>query len=122
MVNLGNLLWSTCGFAAVLSERVAASKQILSLRGPEHLAYTGVYIVYSCLALYIYSLSMRVVRGAGGRTQGPAVCTKRLNICDGDRKHEGVEEVHNWFHCVRHNQHWDAEQPTSDLLERATLK
>ena len=46
-----SLLWSTCGFAAVLPERVAASKQIFSLRGPEHLAYTGVYLVYLCLAL-----------------------------------------------------------------------
>ena len=54
--------------------------------------------------------------------QGPMVCAKGLDICDGDRKHEGMEAFHNWFHYVRHNQHWDAEQATRDLLEGATLK
>ena len=54
--------------------------------------------------------------------QGPAVCPKRLNICDGERKHEGMVEFHNWFRCVLHNQHWDAEHAKHDLLEGPTLK
>ena len=65
---------------------------------------------------------MRVVRGVRGHMQGPMVCAKRLNICDGDRKHEGMEEFDNWFHYVRHNQHWDAEQATRDLLERGNTE
>ena len=51
------------GFAAVLPERVAASKKRFLLRKNE----------------LVPSLSMRIVRGTRGCTQGPAVCAKRLN-------------------------------------------